>query len=123
VNIPPHLEIGPNFARFSPSGDVSLVEAVQLITEAIAFCRIRAIRRLLVDSTGLTGFASPSLVDRFWMAQDWAQESKGMVIVAMIARAEHIHPRKFGVMAAADAGLVGDVFTSELEAREWLLSK
>jgi hypothetical protein len=111
VNIPPHLEIGPNFARFSPSGNVSLVDAVQLITEAIAFCRIRAIRRLLVDSTGLTGFASPSLLDRFWMAQDWAQESKGMVIVAMIARAEHIHPRKFGVMAAADAGLVGDVFT------------
>jgi hypothetical protein len=120
---PLHLEVAADFARFSPRGSVSLVEAVELITEAIAFCRIRAIRRLLVDSTGLTGFTSPSLVDRFLMAQDWAQEAKGMVIVAMIAHAEHIHPRKFGVMVAADAGLIGDVFSSEQEATEWLLSR
>jgi hypothetical protein len=46
-----------------------------------------------------------------------------MVTVAMIAKAEHIHPRKFGVMAAGDAGLVGDVFSSPREATEWLLSK
>jgi hypothetical protein len=121
--IPIHLEIAGDFARFSPRGSVSLVEAVELITEAIALCRVRAIRRLLVDSTGLTGLASPTLVDRFLMAQDWAQEAKGMVIVAMIAQAEHIHPRKFGVMVAADAGLVGDVFSSEREAVEWLLSQ
>lgn len=120
---PVRLEIAGDFARFSPRGSVSLVEAVELITEAIAFCRVQAIRRLLVDSTGLTGFASPTLVDRFLMAQDWAQEAKGTVIVAMIAQAEHIHPRKFGVMVAADAGLVGDVFSSEREAVEWLLSQ
>jgi hypothetical protein len=70
MNIPVHLEIAADFARFSPRGSVSLVEAVELITEAIAFCRVHALRRLLVDSTGLTGFASPTLVDRFWMAQD-----------------------------------------------------
>jgi hypothetical protein len=114
------VEIGADFARFAPRGEVTLVEAVDAITDAIAFCRARSVGRLLIDTTGLTGFSSPTLVDRFLMVQDWAEVGKGGVDVVLIADATHIHPRKFGVMAATDAGLTAEVFASEREAVEWL---
>jgi len=121
MHVPTDMEVFDGHCRFGPRGEVSLVEAVEMVTRAIAFCSDQKIPRLLVDVTGLTGFANPTLDDRFWMVQDWADEANGAVIVAMVARSEHIHPSKFGVKAAADAGLIGDVFTSEAEALEWLL--
>jgi hypothetical protein len=122
MNIPLHFELGDDFARFRPQGDLSLVEAVDAVTSAIAFCRDRDIRKLLVDSTGLPGIVSLTLADRFWMAQDFAQAAQGKVIVAMVATPAQIHPKKFGVMAANDAGLVCTVSASESEAIQWLLS-
>jgi hypothetical protein len=38
----------------------------------------------------------------------------------MVARAEMIDPRKFGVTVAANRGLMSDIFTTEAEARAWL---
>jgi hypothetical protein len=38
----------------------------------------------------------------------------------MVARAEMIHPQKFGVLVAANLGLVSNIFTTEVEARAWL---
>jgi len=117
-----HLEVGEGICQFRPCGECSLVEAVDLITSAIAYCRDQSIDKLLVDVTGLVGVATPSLVDRFLMVEEWAREGKGVVVVAMVARAEYIHPKKFGVKVAADFGLVLDVYTSETDAFRWLSS-
>ena len=76
---------------------------------------------LLVDATGLVDLPIPSLVDRFLMVEDWAQESKGTVAVALVAPPEYIHPRKFGVKVALQFGLICDVYTSEEAATAWLL--
>ncbi len=73
--------------------------------------------------TGLSGVAVPTRDDRFWIAQDWAQEAKGMVILALVAPPEYIDPGRFGVAAAADAGLKVAVFTSKSDAMEWLLAQ
>ncbi len=78
--------------------------------------------RLLVNVTGLTGVPIPSLVDRFLMLEEWAQEAKGMVLVVLVVDAEFIHPEKFGVKVAADFGFVSDVYTSETDALKWLMS-
>ena len=72
--------------------------------------------------TGLTGVPIPSLVDRFLMIEDWAQEAKGMVLVVLVVNAEYVHPERFGVKVAADFNLVADVYTSETDAFKWLLS-
>lgn len=117
-----HLEVGEGICQFRPCGECSLVDAVDLITSAIAYCRDQSIDKLLVDVTGLVGVAIPSLVDRFLMVEEWAREGKGVVVVAMVARAEYIHPKKFGVKVAADFGLVLDVYTSETDAFRWLSS-
>jgi hypothetical protein len=54
------------------------------------------------------------------MVEQWARESSSMVVAAMVASPEYIHPQKFGVRVAADLGLVADVFTSESDALRWL---
>jgi len=56
------------------------------------------------------------------MIEGWAQEAKGMVMVALVVQPEYVHPRKFGVQVAEHFGLTADVFTSETEAMKWLLS-
>ena len=76
----------------------------------------------MVNITGLTQFSMPTLLDRYLMVEEWAREAGGSVAVAMVAMPEHIHPEKFGVKAAADRGLRGDVFTSERDALVWLLA-
>ena len=77
-------------------------------------------KRLLVNATELTGVPIPSLVDRFLMIEEWAQEAQSMVVVALVVPAEYIHPQKFGIRVAADFGLVADVYTSETDALRWL---
>ena len=117
-----HMEVIGGICRFRPRGECSLVEAVDLINRAIAYCRDQHIARLLVNGTGLVGVPIPSLVDRFLMVEEWAQEAKSMVVVVLVVHAEYIHPEKFGVMVAADFGLTSDIYSSEEDALEWLLS-
>lgn len=117
------MEILEGYCRFHPRGEASLVEAVALVTTAIAFCRDQKLPKLLVNVTGLTQLSTPTLVDRYLMAEEWAREARGIVVVAMVAAPELIHPERFGVKVAADRGLRADIFTSEREAIEWLLAE
>ena len=123
MDIAKHLEVTETHCRFIPADTVSIVEAVELVTRAIAFCQDRKIPKLLVDVSRLTHLAPPTIVDRFLMVEDWAHEAKGMVVLAVVAPAELIHSEKFGVKVAELFGLRGDVFTSEREAVEWLLAQ
>src|SRR5262245_57646329 len=94
--MPGPLEVVDGVASFRPSGADSLVEAVALISSAIAWCRDRVVTRLLVDVTAISGVAIPSLVDRFLMVEEWAHQADGVVVVALVASPEYIHPEKFG---------------------------
>jgi hypothetical protein len=120
MQLPEHLEIKEGICEFRPRGESTLVEMVTLITSAIAYCRQRSLNKLLVDATGLDGVPIPTLVDRFLMVEEWAQEAEGLVVGAMVVHAEYIHPEKFGVRVAADFGLEINVFTSEDDAFVWL---
>ena len=114
------LEFHNGLCTFRPRGSYSLVDAVDLVSSAIANCREQSVRMLLVDATGLVDLAVPTLVDRFLMMEDWAHESEGKVVVALVVPAEYIHPRKFGVKLAQQFGLICDVYSSEEEAAAWL---
>ena len=116
------LETRDGICRLHPRGESSLVETVNLISCAIASCRNRTIAKLLVNVTALAGVSVPSIVDRFLMMEEWAQESKGMVLVALVVQPELVHPQKFGVEVAEHFGLTAQVFTSDTEALDWLSS-
>ena len=117
---PGPLEIVDGIACVRPRGHYSLVEAVALVSSAIAYCRDRGVTRLLIDGTAIAGVAIPSLVDRFLMVEEWAHQANGVVVVALVALPEYIHPEKFGVRVALDFGLVCDVYASEDAAWTWL---
>jgi hypothetical protein len=119
---PGPLEIVDGIGSVRPRGRYSLVEAVALVSSAIAHCRDRGVNRLLIDGTALDGVAIPSLVDRFLMVEEWAHQANGVVGVALVTLPEYIHPEKFGVKVALDFGLVCDVYTSEDAALTWLRS-
>jgi len=105
---------------YRPTGSVSFDEAVALVRAGIAAALAKQIREFLVDTTALTGFASPDTFQRFLAAVQWAEEAGGQLRLAMVARAEMIDPQKFGVTVAANRGLVSNIFPSETEARAWL---
>jgi hypothetical protein len=114
------FKIVGDHAEYRPSGQVSLDQAIQAVASAITLARERHVRNLLVDTSRLTGFKSPSLIERYHFVHDWARAAGGAVRLAMVARPEMIDPQKFGVTVAANAGLIGDVFASEEEALRWL---
>ena len=89
---------------------------------AIALARSQRVNKLLLVTTGLTGFETPSSSDRFFLAHEWSAASAGAVKIACVARRELIDPKKFGVMVARNRGEEVDVFTTEEEALAWLLS-
>jgi len=115
------FEVQDGMGIYRLHGKHSLVEAVDLISRAISECRRAGWTRLLVDVTGVEDVPVPTLVDRFLMVEDWAQAAQSMVVVAMVADAKYIHPRKFGVTVAAHLGLTCDVFVSGEAAAKWLL--
>jgi len=122
MHVREEMTVADGLCKYSPQGRVSLVDGVAMITRTISHCRARKIAKLLMDVTELTGYPIPTLADRFWMVQDWAQAAQGELIVAVVCLPEFIHPGKFGVIAARDAGLKCDVFISPADAGVWLLA-
>ena len=98
----------------------SFDEAVVLVSDAIVFANSKKIVELLVDSTALTGFPSPDTFQRFFAVTAWANTARGGLRVVFVARADMIDPQKFGVTAAANRGLLCEIFTTESEAHAWL---
>lgn len=122
MNRPPQLEFLDHYAAFRPRGHVSLEGGTELIATAIASARERGVRKILVNTVGLTGFDMPTMSERYVFARACAEASSGFVRIAMVARAELIDPQKFGVTVAANRDVTGDVFVSEEEAVAWLES-
>ena len=106
--------------HYRPAGSVSFDQAVTHVRAAIAAARWKELTELLVDTTAWTGFASPDTFQRFLAAVAWAEEARGSLRLAMVARPEMIDPRKFGVTVAANRGLESNIFPTEAEARDWL---
>jgi hypothetical protein len=117
---PEQYKLVEDRAEFRPVGSMTLGQAVEMVTKAITFTREQNLRKLLVDTTGLTGFESPSVAARYFFMKEWAYAAGGMVCIAMVARPEMIDPQKFGVTVGANLGLQSNVFASEEEALAWL---
>jgi len=61
-----YFEIVAGHSIYRLTGHISLDRAVQLVTSAITFAREQHIRKLMVVTTGLTGFKPPDLVTRYF---------------------------------------------------------
>lgn len=120
IQPPDFFSLRENYALFRPVAELTLDETVELIDNAVFYCRENEIAGLLVDITGVTGFPSPSVSERFWFISKWAETADGKVAISMVARAEMITPDKIDITMATNRGLRSDVFTDEAEAVKWL---
>ncbi len=117
------LEIRGEYAVVRVCGVSTLDQGVRWVTAAIIQTRERGLSKLLMDATPLNGLPSPSVPDRYLYVREWAEAGRGMVRLAMLLPAGFIDPQRFGVMAAANAGLITEVFTDEPTALAWLLGR
>ena len=120
VQLPKYFELTDTYVCYRPVLYTTLEEGIELVDSAIRYCRDNDIGCLLLDIRGITGFPSPSVTDRFWLASKWAETARGRVIVSIVAPAELCLPDKIGIMVATNRGLLCDVFEDEAEALEWL---
>ncbi|HEU0175155.1 MAG TPA: hypothetical protein VFV58_12920 [Blastocatellia bacterium] len=120
MSTPEHFEILKDHAIFRPAGQVSIEQAVELVTAAITFAHSRHIRKLLIDVSNLTGFKPPGVAMRYFFIQDWARAAAGSVRVALVSRPELIDHQKFGATVAANRGFTADAFLTEQDALTWL---
>lgn len=107
-------------AEYRPTGELSLAQAVRLITSGIAFAREQQVKKLMMVTLGLAGFQPPNVIQRYNFINEWAKASGYSVRVAVVAHPEMIDPQRFGVTVAFNLGFASDVFTSEEEALTWL---
>ena len=121
ADLPEHFEIGEGHAIHRPEGHVSFHEAGELLSQAIVYCRENGIRRLLIDTTKLTGFGAIGTAERFAIGETLSRAAMAAVKVAMVVRPELLDPELFGVTVARNRGLFTSAFSSEPEALKWLL--
>jgi hypothetical protein len=116
----------PNFEQlgkrgfYRPSGTVTFERAVDMVAEAMRLSRTLGLSDLLVNTTGFSGFAPPSIFARHALAVKWAESAGSGLIVAMVARPEFIDPEKIGLLMVQNRGASGDVFHTEVAALAWL---
>lgn len=116
----PEFQVFPDRVECRVVANCSLQEAFQLITAVINHAREQDYQRLLLDITGLTGFAPPSLGQRFFFFEEWSRAARARVRVAFVAPAEMIDPRKFGITVAANNNFTAEAFTAAEPALAWL---
>lgn len=117
---PEHLSRADGYAVYRLAGVFTFERVVELIDNAIEYCVENEIRGLLVDVADVTGFPSPTTIQRFHFATIWSATAGGQLIVSMIAPPELIDPDHIGVTMASNRGLRSEVFTQETEAVQWL---
>ena len=96
MNMPEHFHLEPDYGYSCPEGKVSLQEGIDLVSGAIACCADQQVRKLLVNTTGLTGYAAPTMSDHFFLAGQLSKAAKSVVRIAVVLRPELIDPGKFG---------------------------
>ena len=105
---------------FRPIAVVTFPQAVAMVAEAMRHARSLDLTELLVNTSGLTGFASPDVFARYEMVGQWVPSAGAVLKVAMVCRPEIIDPQKIGVVMAQNRGVAAEVFTNESAAIAWL---
>ena len=121
MKTPEHFEVMEGYGCYRLSGHGPLEQAASKVIEVITFCREQRMRNLLIDTTGWTGHKSPDTLERYYVAQAFAEAARREVKVAMVVRPEMMDPEKFEVTVAKNRWMVGNVFDSEQDALAWLL--
>ena len=116
-----HFEQKKEYAVFCPVGEFSSDEIAHLISRAVGRCRKQKIEKLLIISTGTSGFHSAGIGEQYDYVEQIASAAATFVKIAHVANPIWIRSRDFRVMVAKNRGLELENFQAESAALEWLL--
>jgi hypothetical protein len=116
-----YFELKRGFAVFCPVGVFSFDEMAHLLSRAVVYCRRQKIGKLLIISTGASGFHPAGIAERYNLAEQMACDAASLVKIAHVASPEWVRSGKFSVMVAKNRGLDAENFHTESAALEWLL--
>jgi len=115
--------------QFDMSGDVALLrlkgrlsheQTFRLVKLVIAAARSEHVGDLLIDTSELQAFESPSIAMRHFMFREWARAAGAAVRLAFVAKAETTDPERIEIIAARNSGASAEMFSSQIEALAWL---
>ena len=116
-----HFKKKEGYAVFCPVGEFSFDEMAHLISRAVVRCRKQKIEKLLIISTGASGFQSAGIAEQYDYVEQIASDAASLVKIAHVANPIWIRSRDFRVMVAKNRGLELENFQAESAALEWLL--
>jgi hypothetical protein len=116
-----HFQSKKGYAVFRPMGEFSFDEMAHLMSRAVVLCRRQKIGKLLIVSTGVSGFYPPGISERYNLAERIASDAASLVKIAHVASPEWVRSGEFGVQVARNRGLDVKNFYAESAALEWLL--
>ena len=116
-----HFQSKKGYAVFRPMGEFSFDEMAHLMSRAVVLCRRQKIGKLLIVSTGVSGFHPPGISGRYNLVERIASDAASKVKIAHVASAEWVRSGKFDIMVAKNRGLEVENFHTESAALEWLL--
>jgi hypothetical protein len=115
-----HFEVIGRRGFYRPVCRSTFEQAVEMVAEAMRHARELGLQSLLINTTGFSAIAPPSIFGRHALAVKWAESAGPTLHVAVVTRPEMVDPQKIGVIMAQNRGASGDVFTSEAQALAWL---
>jgi hypothetical protein len=116
-----HFERKKEYAVFRPVGEFSFDEMAHLLSRAVVFCRRQKIGKLLIISTGASGFHPAGIAEQYNFVEQIASDAASLVKIAHVAHPEWVRTRDFRVMVAENRELELENFNAESAALEWLL--
>jgi len=116
-----HFKKKEGYAVFCPVGEFSFDEMAHLISRAVVRCRKQKIEKLLIISTGASGFQSAGIAEQYDYVEQIASDAASLVKIAHVANPIWVRSRDFRVTVGENRGLELDNFQAESAALEWLL--
>ena len=116
-----HFEQKKEYAVFCPVGEFSFDEMAHLISRAVVRCRRQKIGKLLIISTGASGFHSAGISEQYDYVERIAYDAASLVKIAHVANPIWVRSREFRILVAENLGLELENFHAESAALEWLL--
>ena len=116
-----HFKKKEGYAVFCPVGEFSFDEMAHLISRAVVRCRKQKIEKLLIISTGASGFNSARIAEQYDYVEQIASDAASLVKIAHVANPIWVRSRDFRVTVGENRGLELEYFQVESAALEWLL--
>jgi hypothetical protein len=100
-----HFESKKDYAVFHPVGEFSFDEMAHLISRAVVRCRRQKIGKLLIITTGASGFHPAGIGEQYDYVEQIAADAASLVKIAHVASPSWVRSQDFRVMVAGNRGL------------------